>query len=67
MFKTFLLAWPFCFLFVDFVYWKELKGMRFERLRRRILDGLASPLQGASRQGCGFDREGLEERFKRAA
>ena len=59
MLKTFLIAWPFCFLFVDFVYWQESRTVRFEQLRRRILDGLASPLRGASRGGHGLDREGL--------
>lgn len=57
--KLFLIAWPFCFLFVDFVYWQESKVVRFEQLRRRILDGLASPLQCSSRRGRALDREGL--------
>jgi hypothetical protein len=59
MLKTFLIAWPFCFLFVDWAVWRELKRDRFDQLRVRILDGLSSPLRGASRRGCGFDREGL--------
>ena len=59
MVKTFLIAWPFCFLFVDFVVSRELRVVRFEQLRARILDGLASPLQCASRLGCALDREGL--------
>jgi hypothetical protein len=59
MLKTFLIAWPFCFLFVDFLVWRELKGLRLERVRARILDGLAYSSAGASRQGRGFDREGL--------
>lgn len=59
MLKGFLIAWPFCFLFVDFVYWQESKVVRFEQLRRRIIDGLASPLQCASRRVSALDREGL--------
>lgn len=40
MVKTFLLAWPFCFLFIDFVVWRELKVVHFEQLRARILNAL---------------------------
>ena len=40
MLKGFLIAWPFCFLFVDFVYWQQLKMVRFERIRARILNAL---------------------------
>ena len=57
--QLFVIAWPFCFLFVDWVWWRESKVLRFENLRARILYGLASPLRGASRRGCALDREGL--------
>jgi len=40
MLKLFLMAWPFCFLFIDFVYWQEMKVVRFEQLRARILTAL---------------------------